>query len=346
MKFQNTAYFLITSIGIVTILIYGQSLIIPFVLGLLFWFIMRGTKATLDKIPFVRKKFPSWLKGIIASLTIILVIGFIFNIISANIKTLSLSYKTYEANVDTVIHQINETLNLNIRETVQEQAQAIDFGNILGQLLNSLTDLIGNTFMILLYAIFILLEETQFGSKMTQMFATKEQQEEFFKLMAKIESSISNYFRLKTLVSLITGGLSYLALLIIGVDSPAFWAFLIFVLNFIPTIGSLVATIFPTAFSLLQFGELSPAIIVLIVVGTIQVLVGNILEPRLMGSSMNISPLVTILALSLWGAIWGVTGMILSVPITVVMIIVFSQFEGTRKAAILLSEKGLIGQED
>ena len=139
-----------------------------------------------------------------------------------------------------------------------------------------------------------------------------------------------------------TGGLSYIALLIIGIDSPVFWAFLIFLLNFIPTIGSLIATMFPAVFCLLHYGEFGPGILVLIFVGAIQILVGNILEPKLMGSSMNISSLVTIIALSFWGAIWGVTGMILSVPITVIMIIIFSQFPSTRPIAVALSEKGEI----
>ena len=342
MNLQGTAFFLITAISIVIILIYGQSLIVPFVMGLLFWFIMRGLKVSLDKIPFVKRRFPSWLKGGIASITIILVIGVVFNIISTNIRNLSQSYPKYEANIDGVVQQLNETLNLNVLETAEQQAKDIDFGEILGQIFNSLSDLIGNTFMILLYAVFIFLEETHFASKVSKLFGIGEKRQRFLEIVNEVESSISSYFRLKTLVSLMTGGLSYIALRIIGVDSPEFWAFLIFILNFIPTIGSLVATVFPAIFCLLQFGTLLPSILVLVIVGLIQVIVGNIIEPRLMGSSMNISPLVTILALSLWGAIWGIIGMILSVPITVVMIIVFSQFEKTRGVAILLSEKGQV----
>ena len=84
----------------------------------------------------------------------------------------------------------------------------------------------------------------------------------------------------------------------------------------------------------------------LTIVGVIQVLVGNILEPKLMGNSMNLSPLVSILALSLWGALWGVTGMILSIPITVIMVIICSQFEATKSVAIMLSEKGEINKND
>ncbi|MFT6843254.1 MAG: AI-2 transport protein TqsA [Psychroserpens sp.] len=124
------------------------------------------------------------------------------------------------------------------------------------------------------------------------------------------------------------------------VDAPFFWALLIFLLNYIPTIGSLIATVFPAVFSLIQFGEFGPFIIILVGLGILEWLIGNIIEPRVMGKSLNISPLVTIIALVSWGQIWGITGMLLSVPITVVMVIVLSQFESTKKVAIILSENG------
>jgi predicted PurR-regulated permease PerM len=145
-------------------------------------------------------------------------------------------------------------------------------------------------------------------------------------------------------VSLLTGFLSYFALLFIGVDAPLFWSFLIFILNFIPTIGSLIATIFPAIFAMLQYGEFTPGILVLAIVGAIQLIIGNLVEPRVMGNSLNISPLVVFLTLSLWGVMWGVIGMLLSVPITVILIIIMSEFPGTRPFAILLSQKGNINK--
>ncbi|MEM6804962.1 MAG: AI-2E family transporter [Bacteroidota bacterium] len=281
----------------------------------------------------------------LATLTVAIVIMVFFNIISSNIKSLSNSYGEYEANVESVLDFLNEKYGLDILESLKGQTQNLNFGEILSSIFSSLSDLIGNTFMILLYAIFILLEEAQFGKKIRAVFRDQEQYDTFTGILGEIESSIAQYFRLKTLVSLLTGGLSFIALLLIGVDSPAFWAFLIFLLNYIPTIGSLVATGFPSIFALLQFGDATHAVLVLGIVGFIQILVGNYIEPRIMGSSMNISPLVTILALTLWGMIWGVIGMILSVPITVVMILIFSHFESTRAVAIMLSENGEIGKK-
>ena len=163
-------------------------------------------------------------------------------------------------------------------------------------------------------------------------------------MLHKINTSVSNYIRLKTYVSLLTGGVGYVFLAIMGVDAPFFWALLIFLLNYIPTVGSLVATIFPAFFSLVQFGELPPFLTILIGLGLVQWLIGNVLEPKIMGRSLNLSPLVTILALVVWGQIWGIIGMLLSVPITVVMVIIFSQIESTRHIAITLSETGEIDE--
>ncbi len=339
MKLQNAAYFFICAISIVLALIYGQQLLIPFVLALLLWFIMRELKTFLDKVPFI-KNFPSWFKTILSSITIVFVFVVIFDIILININELSHSYSKYQVNVDMIVQKINETFNMNIMETISSHSGDINFGQVLSAIFSSFTDLIGNAFMIIIYSLFILLEESNFGPKLRAIFSDNHQYERLTIIFKKIERSISSYFRLKAFVSLVTGGLSYLVLRFIGVDSPEFWAFLIFILNFIPTIGSLIGTVFPAVFCLLQFGEFWPCILVLLTVGAVQLIVGNILEPRLMGSSMNISPLVTILSLSLWGALWGVIGMILSVPITVVLIIIFSQFESTRTYAILLSEKG------
>ena len=298
----------------------------------------------MDKVAFIKNKFPSWSKGLLSFLMVLFLIVIVIEILSVNIQNLTLSYPKYEHNVGMIVAKINEIFNTNIEiySLIEQKMENFNFGQLLGSVLSSISDIMSNIFMIMLYSFFVLLEESHFKPKVQALSSSTEKFEQYQQILEKIELSISNYFGLKSLVSLVTGILSYIVLFMIGVDSPAFWAFLIFILNFIPTIGSLIGTSFPAIFALLQFGEFTPPILVLVFVGSIQLVVGNILEPRLMGSTMNISPLVTIIALSLWGFIWGIIGMILSVPITVVMIIVCSQFEKTRPVAILLSEKGEI----
>ncbi|MFT6856731.1 MAG: AI-2 transport protein TqsA [Cyclobacteriaceae bacterium] len=196
--------------------------------------------------------------------------------------------------------------------------------------------------MVVLYAIFIFSEESSLSGKVKKLFNDPIQYERSTAILSKINQASSDYIRLKTYVSIMTGLVGFIFLKVMGVDAAFFWAFLMFALNYIPTIGSLIATLFPAFFSLVQFGEFGPFLIILLVLGIIEWLIGNMIEPKLMGKSLNLSPLVTILALIVWGQIWGITGMLLSTPITVVMVIIFSQFKDTRGVAVLLSENGEI----
>jgi predicted PurR-regulated permease PerM len=265
-------------------------------------------------------------------------------VLTSNLNYLAQSLSRYQPYIDSIVARLDTLTGLDIKKSAKTYSGNLDFGSIFQQLFASISGLLSNGFLVIIYALFVLLEESHFGPKLQAIFIEKGQRSKIDGLLAEISSSISSYFKLKTLVSLVTGTLSYIALRMIGVDAPEFWAFLIFILNFIPTIGSLIATLFPAAFCLFQFGAFLPPILVLVIVGLIQLFVGNFLEPKLMGSSMNISPLVTIISLSIWGAIWGIIGMILSVPITVITIIILSKFEKTRPIAILLSEKGKIAK--
>lgn len=331
-------------VAVVITLIYGQNLMIPLVFAILIWFLVREITKTLDRIPFIRKRFPRWLKNLITSLIILSFLGFVGSILTSSIQNLADSYQVYEANVTSIVDKINNTFNIDIGAYISENAMDFDFGAILGSIFNSLSYILGNTFLILIYALFVFLEEAVFQHKLKGIFSNRSGYETTVEMLEKIESSITRYIGLKTLISLITGILSYVVLLIIGVDSPVFWAFLIFLLNYIPTIGSLIATTFPAVFALLQYGEFYYLFMVLIFVGVVQLAVGNVLEPKLMGNSLNISPLVAILSLTFWGAVWGVTGMFLGVPITVILVIIFSHFDSTRPVAIMLSEKGKVNQ--
>jgi len=126
----------------------------------------------------------------------------------------------------------------------------------------------------------------------------------------------------------------------LGLANPVFWAFLIFVLTFIPVIGGAVGTLLPPLFALVQFPDIWRAVALLCGLEIIMFSVGNVLTPRMQRDSLNIDPVVVLLSLALWGAIWGIPGMFLSTPLTVACIIILAQFEGSRWIAILLSGDG------
>src|SRR5262249_47633220 len=151
---------------------------------------------------------------------------------------------------------------------------------------------------------------------------------------ASINHSMGQYLWVQTVASAITTLLTYISLRIVGLDNALFWSFLIFFLNYIPTVGSIVAVVLPTAFALVQFQTLGPIAGVAAGVGVWQFVIGNFLMPRMTGESLNLSAVVVLLALAIWGAIWGIPGAFLASPITVMLMIVLAQFPSTHWIAI------------
>ncbi len=339
MNFSRRIYYLLLTVIIVLLLIYAENLLIPFVLAILIWFVIRVLKSLLLKLPYTRK-LPQWLLTAISSIILLSLLSLIVTLITSNIQQISSSVPEYEKNINNVVEDINERFNIDPVKSMTDTIKDFDFSKILSPLFSALTSIFGNAFLFLVYLIFILLEEPIFKRKLKAVYRTPEQYKSITGILQKIDDSINNYIAIKTITSLSTGFLSFFVLYFVGVDAPFFWAFLIFILNYIPNIGSLIATLFPTVFALLQFGDFTQPLLVLIIVGSIQLTIGSFVEPRIMGNTLNMSPLVVFLTLVLWGTIWGVTGMLLSVPITVIIILMLNEFPETRSVAIMLSRRG------
>lgn len=324
------------------LLVYGEPILVPFVIAILIWFVVKKTRNLLDKSAFIRRYIPIWIKNGLSSIIIFGAIFFIGQMLTANIQSLANSYSQYVTNIEAIGQKINETFKINITKEITSFLMEFNFSSYLQSLFNSLSDILGNMVMIIFYVVFMFIEESLFQNKIRLMSNSESRYAKISGILTKIDKSMSSYISLKSLVSSLTTTLSYFIMLAVGIDSPLFWAFLIFIFNFIPSIGPILGTLLPALFCLIQFGTFTPALVVLFGVGGVSVLVGSLVEPKLMGNTLNISPLVAILSLALWGSIWGIIGMLLSVPITVALIIVFSQFLSTRSIAILLSEKGRV----
>ncbi len=342
---KKTAYFFIIAIGTILALKAGQDMLIQLIIAFLLWFAAMQLRKTACRFRWFRRFVPQKLQSVTVLVFLLLLVYLVLNAVMSNLTELLASFNRYESNITAIVTTIEKTFHIDLQKEITAIVYSLDMKNILSNVAESLSGIFSNTMMILIYLLFIFLEIDSVKLKIKALFPEPASQEKFINTLEKIEESLSSYFRVKTLMSLLTAVLAFFMLSIIGVESPIFWAFLIFILNYIPTIGSLVATVFPAVFSLLQFGEVMPFILIIVSIGAIQQVVGNLIEPKLMGKSLNVSPMVTIIALAIWGKIWGIMGMLLSVPMTVIMIIVLSQFESTHKAAILLSEKGELSNE-
>jgi predicted PurR-regulated permease PerM len=257
-----------------------------------------------------------------------------------------LSSEDYGANVEIISEKISKMIKnwtgSDVQDNIKDSLASVLNPNYFSSLFSSISGILGNMMMIVFYTIFIFIEEGLFNNKVKLIFTDAEKSEQYLVIMRKIDKMLSRYIILKSLINFVTASIAYIVLLSVGIDSPFFWSALIFFFSFIPSIGPIVGTTLPAIFSLIQFAEFVPFLIILFVIGTFQMAIGNYLEPRIMGNTLNISPLFGIFSLAIWGSLWGITGMLLSVPITVAMIIVMAQFPSTRGMAILLSEKGKV----
>jgi predicted PurR-regulated permease PerM len=324
------------------ILIIGKDFLIPIVIAVGAWFFFNAIAIFFTKISIKGKTPPLWLRYIFASITVGLFMFFIVQIVSSNIIKLQSQLGFYQENFKQLEIVFRAKFGLEDYVVVPSKLmERFNVNSIFSSLLDSLSSLVASTFLIILYLIFLLLEQHMFGDKIKQIFSSKTTSL-VSQNIDKVKKSIESYILLKTLISLLTGVLSYIIMLIIGVDFALFWAFLIFLLNYIPNVGSLVATVFPALLSLVQFETIWPAVFVLFGIGSVQLIVGNFIEPKVFGKSLNLSALAVILSLTFWGTIWGLTGMFLCVPITVILMIVLNSFNETKPFAILLSDDGKI----
>lgn len=296
-------------------------------------------------VKFLNKIHIPWVLSVITvvlfAIAIFAVLG---NIIGASLRTILNSYPKYEERltelymifVDTfeIPFNHNDSLATNlwsisaIRNTVQ--TMAVSLSNFMIKSAKTIVT-IG------LLAVFLLLEMTSFHNKVNVAFSRNQMNNKIIMIVSNIMREVTRYISIKFSVSLFTGILVFLATYVIGMDFCIIWAFLAFILNFIPNFGSIISWILTLVFATLQFyPDWSSIIYVGIVVIAINMILGSIIEPRWEGSDLNISPFIILVGLSFWGWMWGFTGMILSVPIMVIIKIICENIEFLNPIAVLI----------
>ncbi len=322
-------------------LIFFKELLKPLALGVLLWYMIKAFNGLIEKIKFRGKPLNAWVRRGIALLTVVGIIQGSVQLLVANISQIIANYPVYQATLNEMITSLGNTFGIgDFSEQAQKWVGELNIEGFLKDMLTSTSALIGNFFLVIIYAVFLLLEENSFVRKMSTVLSAPDQADRIHHIMIQIYHSTNKYMLVKAFVSALTGILGYFVMLAVGVDFAFLWALLIFALNFIPYVGSVISTLLPATFSVLQFGEFLPFVWIFGSIMIIHAIIGNYVEPKVMGKSLNLSPLVVLVALSFWGSVWGLLGMLLSVPFTSIMLITFAQFPSTRPIAILLTENG------
>lgn len=247
---------------------------------------------------------------------------------------------TYTPKLNSLITRLAGWFGVHAQVSVSSLLQQLDPTKYLGMVAKGLQNFTSTAGFVLVYAGFLMASRRTFERKMVALFRTREERQDAVAAFLRIRDGVEQYLWVQTITGLMIAASSWVAMIAVGLNDAAFWAFLIFIVAYIPVIGGLIAIIAPPLFALLQFDSLWQAIVLFGVLNGVGVVVGNFIYPRMQGRSLNIDPVVVLLALAFWGAIWGLAGAFLSTPLTVMTMVVLAQFEGTRWIAVLLSADG------
>ena len=318
-------------------LYFGRDLLTQVALAALLWLGIGGLAHWLQRKTAMGPRISLVVSGALVAV----LAGLGVWLFVANVASMTGQLGAYEARLDALIRDAYRMAGAaGPPPSTQQLAERFNIDNFIADAVRGAQGVLGDLTFILLYLAFIFAASSSFRSKLDEIFPDADDRASASALLGRIRHSMETYLWVQTIISLIITGLTYVTLLLIGLDNAAFWAFLIFFLNFIPTIGSIAATILPTVFALVQFDSIGPVVAVAAGVGFWQFFIGNVVQPRMMGDSLNLSALVVLLSLGFWGALWGIAGAFLSAPLTVMAMIALAQFRSTRWIAILLSADG------
>ena len=317
-------------------------LFVPLSVALLFCYALGLPMDLLQRL-----RVPAFLRILLVVLCAALVFYLLGRLMHANLIELQQRMPEFEATFWGYAESGLARLDISREEARQllaafgdnfKHADLKPLGSMVRQMGISFFSFVGNGFWVLLFMVFMLAEREGMTNRLVRGFGN-EKAGSVMAALERVNRAVQSYLGLKIVLSLLTGVLVGVILKLFGVPFAFLWGVLTFLLNFIPNIGSVVATLPPVAVALFQTGSALNTLFVAMALMAVQMLVGNFVEPRLLGKGLNLSPLVVLLALLFWGWMWGIVGMLIAVPLTAAIKIACEQLDSTRPVAVLMSSE-------
>lgn len=326
---------IIALVAVGMVLRLAAGLLIPFVVALLLSFVLSPVMTYLIKL-----KVPRFL-AIILILVTFLAFGFlIVLIVYQSFQSLLQEFPAYQQRLSQLIQDLIERFDLP-PEMVQEFQISRTIGNAVVSISGNFMSFANGFMVVFIYLLFLLFEQPFLRRKMRNALKV-ESTRTIAMILAHINAQISRYLAVKLFVSLLTAVIVFFSFIIIGVDFPLIWAVLTFLFNFIPTIGSIAISVIASLFALVQFlPQWNLILATAISISATEFVIGNILDPKMLGDRLNLSPVIILFSLLMWGWLWGIAGLFLATPLTVVLKIIFENVPGLEPVGILMGTGSL-----
>lgn len=344
--FRNLVLGLALAIMVGWLLWIGRPIILPIVASLIVVYIVLGLAELFARVPLAGPRLPPALRHGLAILTILGALAALTVALAGAVSQIVAAAPQHQAQLLSLIQKAAVAIGVETEPSWQALR-----GEIFGQIslqrtllasAASASGILGTFFVVIVYTGFLLAERGVFAGKIARLSPDPDRVARIRQVIDDINARIGAYLVMKTLINLLLGGISYAILRLLGIEFAGLWAILIGLFNYIPYLGSFLGVVPPVLMAALQFGALAPTLVAAAALIAAQTVVGSFVDPWLMGRSVNLSPFVILVSLVFWSAIWGVSGAILSVPVTAILVIVLSEFQGTRPIAVLLSLDGRV----
>jgi predicted PurR-regulated permease PerM len=288
-----------------------------------------------------RLKVPKWLGTTLALIGITLALLWLSTTIVTQINEVVIISITYAEQAQAALPSLTERLGPEVQERILTAIANFNITGWIRSLAGQASGLLSGSVLVILFVGFMFAEQVWFPTKIERLTGDPEKALQVRRIIASIMHRVNRYLVVKTAVSAVTASAVWAIFRFSGLELAGAVALLTFILNFIPSVGSIIATVITAILAFVLSGDTTLTLLVAVACTLVQFIIGNVLDPMLLGQTLRLSSFGIILSLAFWGAVWGVPGMFLAVPIMVALMIVCAHIPWLRPVAVLLSREGL-----
>ncbi|WP_370205468.1 AI-2E family transporter [Pararhodobacter marinus] len=326
---------------ILFLLVQARFILISLVIAIILFSLTADAINAFSKLRIGSWKITNWLASMGAFTMIAVLLLTLSGIVISQVNAVVTTTVGYTDQAITAISRLAAWISPEAEQMVETSIRSIEVSGYLSTLAGQASNLLSATTLVILFVGFMFAERLWFNTKLENLLHDKAKARRVGRIIHSIVRRVNHYLLVKTAVSVATAIAVYALMEGFGLDFAGPMAILTFVLNYIPSVGSIIATILLGLVALIQVPEPATALLVFVIAGMVQFVLGSVIDPMLMGRALRVSSFGIIISLAFWGALWGIPGMFLAVPIMVAAMIVCSHIPSARPVAVLLSREGL-----
>lgn len=341
MRIAAGALVIIAFAVVLFLLVQARFILVSLATAIVLFSLMSDAIDAIAKMRVGMFRIPVWLASLAALTMVSILLLTLSAIVISQVNAIVFTSISYADQSQGAIAKLFSWMGEDVENAVSNSISTVEFSAYIRTAAGQAGNLLSATVLIIIFVTFLFVERIWFRTKLIAFFGDTARAERAGKIINTIIHRVNRYLLVKTAVSAATGCMIYGIAKLIGLELALALALLTFILNYIPSVGSIIATLMIALVAYVQSGDPGTAATIFVGCGLVQFVMGNLLDPMLMGKALRLSSFGIIISLAFWGAVWGIPGMFLSVPIMVAAMIICSEIPALRPVAVLLSREGL-----